>query len=214
MNLPLSEQDAYDIIIDQLGGDAFAESPWTVEQWHPEGALFFHDSIDVNVVVTTWTKVGCADVTTYTDYQLANMEEYTSTETMRLETLGSDIVKLLSFLSDNHSPIASPVELAADYMRQVRKNGPTYMRNVAACWSDDGHYDLFEVRCEIQELHGLYETESDAIVETCRAAAVLAIEAFHAEIGDDSAATEHRSEAFDRIAGSPLDALATLVIRS
>lgn len=212
-NLPLVDQDAFYIIGDQIGDDAFAGSPWSMEQWHPEGAHFFHARIDANVIVTTWTTQGVADVTTYTDYQLANMEEWTATTQMPLETLGRDIIDLLATL-ESPAPIASPVELAADYMRQVRRNGPTYMRNVADCWRRDGHHELHEIPWEIQEMIDSSDVTTlkfDSTVEACRKAAVLAIEAFHAEIGD--AATGHRNADFDRLAGSPLDALATLVIR-
>ena len=116
-------------------------------------------------------------------------------------------------------PWPSAVELAALYITEVRVNGPQAIANVAGSFGDVG--DTYEVGTEISEMwarHGFApidwsrdDDRADRANDACIAAADLAIKTFAAEIGD--AATRHRSDAFDRIAGSPLNALATLVIR-
>ena len=39
----------------------------------------------------------------------------------------------------------SAVELAADYVRMVRSNGPQAMLNVAKCYDPKGYHDLSEI---------------------------------------------------------------------
>ena len=77
------------------------------------------------------------------------------------------------------APMPSPVELAAEYIRLVRSNGPRAIENVAECY--DGterglHYTL-DVR---------YENAGDMwyreLGDRCRTAAELAIETIYGEV--------------------------------
>ena len=116
-------------------------------------------------------------------------------------------------------PWPSAVELAALYITEVRANGPEAIANVAEGFSDEGA--SYEVKTEISEMwarHGFApidwycdDDRTDRANDACIDAADLAIKTFAAELGD---AAPHRNADFDRLAGSPLDALATLVIRS
>jgi predicted hydrolase (HD superfamily) len=79
----------------------------------------------------------------------------------------------------------SAVELAADYVRMVRSNGPQYMLNVAQCYDPKGHHELDEIRWEVAELLPDYDWEdqgrSDQYHDLTFGAAILAIEAIYDE---------------------------------
>ena len=91
------------------------------------------------------------------------------------------------------APLPSPVELAAEYIRIVRSNGPREIEKVAMCYDITKrgvHYTL-HVRYEVGELlpdqawtdalsadDGSYRELGDR----CRTAAELAIETFYGEV--------------------------------
>ena len=79
----------------------------------------------------------------------------------------------------------SAVELAADYVRMVRSNGPQYMLNVAQCYDPKGHHEPYEIRWEVAELLPDYDWEdqgrSDQYHDLTFSAAILAIEAIYDE---------------------------------
>lgn len=91
------------------------------------------------------------------------------------------------------APLPSPVELAAEYIRVVRSNGPRAIENVAECYDETerGQHYTLEVRYEIGDLLPA-ETWTDAenaddgsyrdLGERCREAAILAIETFYGEV--------------------------------
>jgi hypothetical protein len=57
------------------------------------------------------------------------------------------------------APMPSAVELAADYVRMVRSNGPQHMRNVAQCYDPKGYHDVSWIRWEVAELLPDYDWE-------------------------------------------------------
>ena len=77
----------------------------------------------------------------------------------------------------------SAVELAADYVRMVRSNGPQCMLNVAQCYDPKGHHELYEIRWEVAELLPDYDWEvprcGDQYHDLTFSAAILAIEAIY-----------------------------------
>ena len=91
------------------------------------------------------------------------------------------------------APMPSPVELAAEYIRLVRSNGPRAIENVAECY--DGterglHYTL-DVRYEIGDLlpaqvwtdaENADDNSYRELGDRCRTAAELAIETFYGEV--------------------------------
>jgi hypothetical protein len=137
---------------------------------------------------------------------------------MSEDTDGGEVVKADAATNLPQGPWPSAVELAALYITEVRANGPEAVANVAGSFGDVG--DTYEVVTEISEMwarHGFApidwycdDDRTDRAHDACVDAADLAIKTFAAEL---DAATGHRNDAFDRLAGSPLDALATLVIR-
>jgi hypothetical protein len=85
------------------------------------------------------------------------------------------------------APMPSAVELAADYVRMVRSNGPQYLRNVAQCYDPNGHHEFGEICWEVAELLPDYDWEdqgrSDQYHDLTFSAAILAIEAIYGEVG-------------------------------
>ena len=77
----------------------------------------------------------------------------------------------------------SAVELAADYVRMVRSNGPQCMLNVAKCYDPKGYHELGEICWEVTELLPDYDWEdqgrSDRYYDLAFSAAILAIEAIY-----------------------------------
>lgn len=80
----------------------------------------------------------------------------------------------------------SAVELAADYVRMVRSNGPQCMLNVAKCYDPKGYHDLSEIRWEVAELLPDYDWEdqgrNDQYQDLSVDAATLAVRAIWLEV--------------------------------
>ena len=84
------------------------------------------------------------------------------------------------------APMPSAVELAADYVRMVRSNGPQCMLNVAKCYDPKGYHELGEICWEVTELLPDYDWEvprcGDQYYDLAYSAATLAVRAIWLEV--------------------------------
>lgn len=153
------ERSCYDTACAAIDEEWFADQPWNMYQWHPDGAHFQHLRRPVAVVVTDWTADDSYDVGIYAaadEYDDALMNEAAAYLSVPTDALPATLRGLLSGEAErivDRARMATTVPLTADmlatkYLADVRRNGA---ENVIAVAEADEHDYLYEIRAEIVE---------------------------------------------------------------